>query len=248
MAVRLQTVDDALSILERLAESGHVSVAEVATVYGRSRSSAYRLVKTLRDRRWLAAMPDGTYGVGPLALMLGLRAVRGHPLAEVARPWLVRLTDLSGETSTLSAAIADARVCIDQVESRREIRRIVAVGLAQPLYAGASGRAILSAMTDDQLDRYLASHTFEPLTPATVTDAATLKERVLADRERGYSIALSERVSDAFSVASPVRDKVGVVGSIAICGPASRFSRADADRFGTYTMEAAADLASQLLG
>lgn len=245
--MKLQTVDDALSVLETLAERGRISVAEVAREYGRSRSSAYRLVKTLRDRQWLTAARDGTYGVGPLALMLGLRAGR-HPILEIASPWLHRLSDEFNETATLSLVVGDARMCIQQVESRREIRMIVEVGQPQPLYAGASGRAILAGMAADELQAYLAGRRLDPLTPATITTASELLARVAQDRELGYSVAVAERDPDAFSVAAAISGPSGVMGAIAICGPASRYPAGDAPQLGAAAAGAAADITRQLGG
>lgn len=245
--MKLQTVDDALSVLEALAERGRISVAEVAREYGRSRSSAYRLVKTLRDRQWLTAAKDGTYGVGPLALMLGLRAGQ-HPILEIASPWLRRLSDEFNETATLSLLVADARMCIQQVESRREIRMIVEVGQPQPLYAGASGRAILSRMTGEDLQAYLAGRRLDPLTPATITRASELMARVTQDRELGYSVAIGERDPDAFSVAAAISGPSGVMGAIAICGPASRYPAGDTRQLGAAAARAAADITRRLGG
>lgn len=230
--MRLRTVDAALSVLELLAEQGRITVRDVAEKHDRSRSSAYRLVRTLHERGWLTANGNDTYGVGPLALMLGLRATRSHPLRETAAPWLRQLSAQFQETATLSILVGDYRVCIDQVESPRQIRMSVALGQPFPLYAGASGRSILSAMEPEQLERYLDAHPLKPLTAATITDRVRLLAQLAEDRERGYAVAIRERDPEAFSVASSIRDGDGVVGSIALSGPASRFSDEDALRYG----------------
>ena len=244
--MRLRTVDAALSVLELLAEQGRITVRDVTEKHERSRSSAYRLVRTLHERGWLSANGNDTYGVGPLALMLGLRATRSHPLREVAAPWLRRLSAEFEETATLSLMVADYRVCIDQIESPRQIRMSVTLAQPFPLYAGASGRSILSAMTPGQLERYLEDHPLEPITEATITDRDTLLRQLSDDRERGYAVALRERDPEAFSIAASIRDGHGVIGSIALSGPASRFSAKEAPRYGEAVAGAAREIARSL--
>lgn len=244
--MRLRTVDAALSVLELLAEQGGITVRDVAEKHERSRSSAYRLVRTLHERGWLSSNGNDSYGVGPLALMLGLRATRSHPLREIAAPLLHQLSAQFEETATLSLLVADYRVCIDQVESPRQIRMSVPLAQPFPLYAGASGRSILSAMAPDQLKAYLSEHRLEPLTEATITEPKTLLARLSEDRERGYAVAIRERDPEAFSVAASICDSNGVIGAIALSGPASRFSADEAPRYGEAVAAAALEIARSL--
>lgn len=240
--MRLRTVDAALSILETLAEQGAITVRDVAEQQSRSRSSAYRLVRTLHERGWLTPGRDDTFGVGPLALMLGFRATRAHPLREVAAPLLHRLSTEFQETATLSLLVSDYRVCIDQVESPRQIRNSVPLGQPFPLYAGASGRSILSAMTPEQLSAYLEGRQLKRLTEATIIERTALLDQLSEDRQRGYTIAIRERDPEAFAAAAPICDVRGVIGSIAVSGPASRFSPEDAPRYGNAVAQAAREL------
>jgi IclR family acetate operon transcriptional repressor len=244
--MRLRTVDAALSVLELLAERGGITVRDVVEKHERSRSSAYRLVRTLHERGWLTSSGNDTYVVGPLALMLGLRATRSHPLREVAAPWLHRLAAEFEETATLSLLVADYRVCIDQVESPRQIRMSVALAQPFPLYAGASGRSILSVMPSDQLHSYLADHELKPLTEATIVERDQLLMQLSDDRERGYAVAIRERDTEAFSVAAPICDDGVVIGAIALCGPATRFAPDEAPRYGKAVIDAAHEIGSGL--
>lgn len=243
--VKLRTVDDALRVLELLAERGELTTKEVATELGRSRSSAYRVVRTLHDRGWMSDF-SGRYQLGPLAIMLGNRALNSSSVREIALPCLRSMSEESGETATLSVLVGWTRVCIEQVESINQIRMSVQRGVPFPLYAGASGRAILSAMDPSALDHYLDQTELVALGPETILDRADLEERLGRDRRVGYAVATMERDPEAFSVASPVRDRQGVLGSIALCGPMSRWIPSSAARYGALTTASAREISRAL--
>lgn len=247
-ASTLQTVDDALGALEMLSDRGSLTVAEVAQTFARSRSSAYRLVRTLVERGWLDADGAGGYVAGPRTVQLGMCALGRANLRDLARPWLERLSRGTQETTTVSAATGHHRVCLDQVESPRQVRMTAALGVAFPLYAGASGRAILSGMSDKRLAEYLDTVELVQLTENTITDREGLLAQARAGRRAGYVVACAERDPEAFSIASWVRSKSGVVGALAICGPMSRFSSELAQRCGGLVREAAWEISVALGG
>lgn len=244
--MKLRTVDDALRTLERLAERGEISVRDVAAELECSRSSAYRIVRTLMDRGWIAEARPGEYELGRLALMLGTRAIKQHSLREVALPSMRALRDATDETVTLSVLVGTERVCIEQLESSKQVRMKVAVGHPYPLYAGASGKAILAAMDADDLARYIARTRLAKLAPNTIQSRAKLARSVADAASRGYVVSVAERDPEAFSIAAPITGPDGVVGSIAMCGPASRFVEADAARYGRRVKDAAAEISIAL--
>lgn len=244
--MKLRTVDDALRTLERLAARGEISVRDVATDLECSRSSAYRIVRTLMDRGWIAEARPGEYELGPLALMLGTRAIKQLSLREVALPSMQALRDATDETVTLSVLVGSERVCIEQLESPRQVRMTVAVGHPYPLYAGASGKAILAGMDADALARYIAATRLTKLAPNTILGKEKLARSVAEAAARGYVVSVAERDPEAFSVAAPITGPGGVVGSIAVCGPASRFAEDDAARYGRRVKDAAATISAAL--
>lgn len=244
--MKLRTVDGALQTLELLAERGRIGVRDVASTLDCSRSSAYRIVRTLQDRGWVGEAEPGSYELGPFALVLGSRALQRLSLRDIALPSMRRLVGLTEETVTVSVLVAAERVCVDQLESPRQVRMTVQVGRPYPLYAGASGKAILMGMAPETLERYLARARFARLAPNTPSGRDALVASLDLARAQGYVVSVAERDPEAYSVAAPLRARAGVVGSIAICGPASRFTPADAARFGPLVRDAAAEISAAL--
>lgn len=245
-SVKLRTVDGALRTLELLAELGRIGVRDVAAELGCSRSSAYRVIRTLHDRSWIAESGSGSYELGPFALVLGTRALQRLSLRDIALPAMRRLVERTEETVTVSVLVGSERVCVDQLESPRQVRMTVQVGRPYPLYAGASGKAILSAMDSEALDSYLARVRLVRLTAKTTASREVLLTALEHARKLGYVISVAERDAEAYSVAAPLRGGAAVVGSIAICGPVSRFSQFESARFGVLVRDAAAEISAAL--
>jgi DNA-binding IclR family transcriptional regulator len=229
-----------------LAELGRIGVRDVAAELGCSRSSAYRVIRTLQDRNWIGESTPGAYELGGFALVLGTRALQRLSLRDIALPSMRRLAERSEETVTVSVLVGTERVCVDQLESPRQVRMTVELGRPYPLYAGASGKAILSAMDDASLDQYLTRVRLARLTPKTPTSREALRASLERARALGYVVTTAERDPEAYSVAAPLRGRAGVIGSIAICGPVSRFTPAESTRFGLLVREAAAEISATL--
>ena len=59
-----------------------------------------------------------------------------------ARPALVWLHEQTGESVQLYVRDGDARVCVESIESAKELRTIVPVGARLPLSVGSAGRIL----------------------------------------------------------------------------------------------------------
>lgn len=245
-AVVLDTVNDALRVLELLGERGGIAVKDVAAELRCSRSSAYRIVRTLHARGWIVESHFGVYALGPQATALGTHGRAQPGLRDIALPVMRDLVRRFGETVTLSVLVGQERVCIDQVESPKEIRMTVRVGQPYPLYAGGSGKAILMALAPEVRTAYLRQVPRRRLTKNTQTDRRALEQALAASEARGYVVSVAERDPEAFAVAAPISDRSGVVGAIALCGPVSRWQSSSAASYGAAVVDASRRVSAQL--
>jgi IclR family pca regulon transcriptional regulator len=65
---------------------------------------------------------------------------------------------------------------------------------------------LLAALSDDELDAYLADRTFRPLTSKTITDAAGLREEIQRVRVQGWCLLDQELEEGVRSIAFPLHD------------------------------------------
>lgn len=224
-----------------------LGVSEVARDIGVSKAVVHRIFQSLLSRRFLQVDPQTrAYRLGASAAALGARALRDLDMRRAAQPILESLRDQTGETTTLTELVGNARVYLDQFESRQTIRMTVELGRPHALHAGGSGKSIL-AFLSPQRQEEVVEQGLAKLTPATITDPAQLWTELRDISRCGYAVSLGERQHDAGSVASPVFGPDGaVIGSVSVCGPVSRFDERTVAAHAQLVRSAARDISRRM--
>jgi DNA-binding IclR family transcriptional regulator len=243
----LRSVNRALEALEQLAEAGELGVTELARRLGVHKATASRLAATLARRGLLERDPSSErYRLGFGLVRLAGAAMAGLDLVSAARPELADLAERTRETATLDVVSGDAVVSIDQVTGARSIVAASWVGRRTPLHATATGKVLLAAMDEAELDRLLA-RPLERATTRTVTDPDALREQLGEVRRRGWAQALGELEEGLDAVAAPVRTADGeVVAALSVSGPAFRMPPVDLPRLGRQAALAAERVSRRL--
>jgi DNA-binding IclR family transcriptional regulator len=144
-------LDKAMGVLAAV-EAQPRSLAELVATTGFSRPTAHRLAVALEAHGLLRRDDDGRFCLGLRLIGLGHEAAEAVPVWAAARPALAWLHEQTGESVQLYVRDGDARVCVESLESARELRTIVPVGARLPLSAGSAGRVLAG---DDR--RWVAS-------------------------------------------------------------------------------------------
>jgi DNA-binding IclR family transcriptional regulator len=121
--------------------------------------------------------------------------------------------------------VPDGRVVhyVDQVGTAHEVQVRDWTGSRVPMHAVPSGQVMLAGLAPAALDRFLATP-LEGFTPATLTDAAALRERLAQVMADGYAWVRDEFSEGLASVAAPIRAPDGeVLAAIHVHGPSYRF-------------------------
>jgi IclR family transcriptional regulator, acetate operon repressor len=231
-----------------LSSEGDLGISELAARLGLAKSVVHRLVTALAEAEYL--FHDRTsrrYSLGRRAVRLGLVAVGQLNLRERALPYMRAMSEATGETTTLSVLVGDARVYAEQVESTKQVRQAIQIGASAPLYVGASGKAILAFLPSAQ--RASLVHQASGLRHAdgSSIDAAELQRELDEVRSRGFATSQNERIVGAASSAAPIFDNRGdVVGSISVAGVTVRHREPDLCRFGELAAANARRLSTEL--
>lgn len=189
---RIEAIDRALALLDRLADAGPRGLAlnELAASTDVHRSTAYRALSTLRARGYVTQDDTGAYALGPAALRLGERFDGPGHLAQLLHPALIALSREIDELVHLGAIVDDAIRYLDRVEPTRTIRVWSSVNQQVAIANSALGRALLAAQGtgDDQLGVYAAmTHHGAPS-----TTKRRLLECVHACRVQGFAVERGE--------------------------------------------------------
>jgi len=134
-------LDKAMAVLGVI-EASPASLAELVDRTGLSRATAHRLAVALEAHGLVRRDDDGRFRLGLRLIALGQEAAESVPVWAAARPALVWLHEETGESVQLFVRDGDARVCVDSIESARELRTIVPVGARLPLGAGSAGTVL----------------------------------------------------------------------------------------------------------
>ena len=134
-------LDKAVSVLDAVAEQPQ-ALPRLQVSTGLPRATAHRLAAALEAHGLLRRDPAGRYELGHRLLSLGAAAAGRFPLADLARPVMEELRDLTGESVQLFVREGDHRRCVVSLESAHGLRWIVPEGSLLPLGVGSSGRLL----------------------------------------------------------------------------------------------------------
>ncbi|MQA97672.1 MAG: helix-turn-helix domain-containing protein [Streptosporangiales bacterium] len=220
----LSSVDNALRLLALIGEHQALRVAEAADLLGVARSTAHRLLNSLREHGFvLQDRPGGAYRPGPVLTEIGLTAIGRIDIRRVAAQVMRDLAVRTQETISLSVLEGRDVRFIECVEGTRSVRVGSRTGLALPAHCTAAGKAILSALAPVELDRRYAGRELPARTPASPTDRARLDRELAETRRTGYAVNLEEGEPGISAVGAPIRDLTGApLGALAIIVPAGR--------------------------
>lgn len=219
--------------------------AEIARIIGLDRATVHRLLQTLLARDLVVqARGSGRYMLGPGLLRLS-EAIPGSELRQMAAPYIRQLRDHSNETVALGVTLQNRCIQILQEPSPQTIHWNAVTGESLPLYAGATGKAILAFLNPAQQAAALA----EADRPADrdQADRQEAQRDIPLIRRRGYATATQETAVDVKGLAAPIFDRLGKpIAAITIGWPASRYSQRALEASTPHLLEAANGLSSRL--
>lgn len=214
------SVARALALLEELRDSeAGLGVNELARRIGVNASTASRLLATLESGGMVQRDGQGPFRLGLALVTLADRVLSRLDLQALARPVLVGLMQITGETATLSLPGEREAITVDSVPSRSSVVSMARLGRSSISHATAVGKVML-AFGGGPLPR---ERDLLALTERTLTDRAELAAEIVAVRACGYGTVFGEREPDVNAIAAPVFDRGGALAAIlGLQGPASR--------------------------
>jgi DNA-binding IclR family transcriptional regulator len=237
-------VERAVRVLNVLGDRGEATLTEITRELGHGKTAILRILTALvREGLVELDRDSGRYSLSWRVLVLARGLANKAEIRSLAMPHMLALRDLTDETITLNGRIGYERVCIEQVESRQQLRWHSEIGSVTPLYAGATGMMFLAMFGPAELDAYLAEVKLERFTADTVTDPAVLRAMLQEIRAQGYCYDHDTRNVGIAGISAPVLDGSGeAVAVLTISGPTQRFERADLDLWRERLVAATSEL------
>lgn len=220
----LQSVANSLDVLDILSKEDALTVPEIASRTGLSKSSVFRILATLESRRFVHKSADARYSLDIKLVVLGNSVASRLDVLRFGHPMLMELTKQTGETSHLGVLDNDTYVrVVDKVLSPSTIRTDSYIGFGRCAHLMACGKVILAFMPQSFLDAYVKVADLRPLTNYSITSAEQLCHELQLVRQNGYSVDREESEYGLFCIGAPVFDSNhNVIAGISISGPAER--------------------------
>lgn len=236
------TVLRAIKIINYLNEvPGPQGVSEISKHTELSSTIVHRLLTTLKVEGMVFQDPRSKlYSLGAVFLDYANKILTEMPLAPVIEPWLIKMRDTTGETAGFYVPSGQMRVCALEYESQQEIRRSVGVGKRQPLYIGASGRAILAFQSKELQERILLS-----VQPEEREQIRLLLEET---KENGYATNEEEISANVAALSAPIFDqRKRVIGALSVSGPMFRWNRRTMECYIPVLLDATNEISQSLI-
>jgi DNA-binding IclR family transcriptional regulator len=223
----IAVVANALDLLTAVGRSndGAISAAQASKILGISRSTAYRLLVTLKNRGFVEtdeASKRWRFGAQMFSLMGSATPSRLRSLAE---PAMTRIWEQEKETVNLATMIGGQLTYVHILESPRSFRMSAAPGLIAPLHATALGKAFLAFLPPQHRQRALEGLRLVPITEKTVVDMKELVAELNLTAERGWAEEHGETEQGVACAGAAILDATGLpIAGISVSVPEARLT------------------------
>lgn len=237
-----RAVSKSLKVLELLQTArSPMSLKEIARRIQLSKTSTFRLLRTLEAAGCLVAVGAGEYRLAP-----GIYSVVPTLwLARLLRVATVRMQELNAnlrETISLAALFDNRAEVVAVIESPQIIRMSNVVGHILPPNASSLGKAIAAFQTEEQQEKLLRSYGCWRFTERSITDPSRLQEEFKRIRADKFASDREESVPDGICFGVPVFHIAGEVNvALSSSMPKMRLRDQDHEKAIVAALRATAD-------
>jgi DNA-binding IclR family transcriptional regulator len=223
-------------------ERPELTLTECAERSGLTKSSTHRILLSLQEiglvERDGAAWRLGTRVVSLSAIRLGSFDLRREAVAR-----LLELRDMFRAATAFSIPHGSDMIYVERQESPEPFAATARLGAVAPIWAGASGRAILAHLDAGERSAVLDVPAWHHLPPSTRMEVLGSVDQAAG---QGYAVDPGGFFEGTAAVAVAIRDANGrPVAALSVIMPPERLRSIQLDAMGTQLLEAAADLETQ---
>ncbi len=210
----IQSVDNALDVLEALCEEGEeVRISQLSQRLGMNKTSIFRLLATFENRGYVEKeQKSGKYKLGLSAYEMGQKFLSRMGLLSKAKPVIERLARKCNETLYLAVPRENEILMLDMVDTMQQVKITPLVGNRYPITGSSAGWVILA---------YSETHRSK----CSLENLSALGNELALIREAGGCVDRGVLGEGITSLAIPLIDAQGnVPGSLCMVGPEFRLT------------------------
>ncbi len=221
---RIQVIDRASLILDAISRySKPVKLKVLSAETGLHPSTAYRILHSLIDNRFVDRNEGGEYQLGQRFLQLNNRLHTDIDLRAVAMPYMKKLRDKLGESINLTIREGDVVIYFEKVIPNRMMHVQQIVGSRAPLHVTAVGKLMLGVGGEEEIQSYAQRTNLPAYTRNTFSSLPALTEESLRGVQLGYALDNEEAEIDVGCIGVLLYEKSGsVIAGLSLSAPIER--------------------------
>jgi DNA-binding IclR family transcriptional regulator len=226
----IQSIDRALQVLELFSlEKPEWGVTEISKALNIYKSNVYNILSTFVEKGFVKKdRKTDKYKLGIKFFELGSVVIKNMDLRKIAHPYIEKLSKEFNETVHLGILDEGRVVSIEREESDKGLCSHIEIGRRAPLHCTAVGKAIMSYLSEEEINLIIKEKGLEKYTENTITNEEELEKEFKKIRKQGYAVDNMEHEEGVRCVAGPIRDYNGkVIASMSISGPAFRIDESN---------------------
>lgn len=226
----IQSVQRAIDIINCFEDNeSALTLAQISTALNLNKSTVHGILNTLYQNDFVRQNSSGRYMLG------GYFARRFGPadasvrnlLKETALDGMNYIANQYGASCTLFMLDLGELLLVNRIRPKSEAYAITTyASYVQPLYCSASGKVLLSSMSEGELEQYLQVNRLIPRTEKTITVRDDLEQELERVRKQGYGVENEELGLGVYALSVPVYNKGGeLFATVSATGMAFRLSQ-----------------------
>lgn len=226
----VQSLEKALQIINIMKEGPYdgIRIKEISEKLNLGKSTVHRILNTLVAHGYVEQGEDNKkYRLGWKFFEVGSVIPRQRNLNNMELKVLWDLCDFYEETVNLGVRINDKVAIVAKADPEKVLFKTGPyLGEQEPVHATALGKALISELSEEELDKIFASKNLEQYTVNTITSLAELKNELEIVREQGYALDREELSVGLACIAMPVYNFSNeITAALSISGPAFRMDQ-----------------------
>lgn len=229
----IQSVIRACKILERISKKENgITAKEISDSENLNLSTCYHILKSLQTEGYVEVDPySRKYYLGYKISSLYNGMFKNQRLPAKVRPYLEMINNSVKETVYLAIYKNNETIIIDSIEGLHPLKAsgfVLGVGYNNHAHARASGKLLLSYLSEDELEQHIRKNPLIKLTKNTISNKNELTIELKKCLELGYALDNEEFYEGICCVAAPILNNAGkAIAAIAISFPTIRKNNLD---------------------
>lgn len=228
---RAQALTRGLTVLRTMADiRTPVTLQHLHDRTGIPKPTLVRLLAILTTEGCTVRLDDRpSYGLGPTITSIAAAVAEDLRPETLARPYLQRLSTALGHTANLGVISGTDVLHLSVVLADRPIRYIVHTGSRDTPHSTGLGKAMLSQLTQAQVDALLGDGKLAAKTPQTIVSRSKLEAELKRTKRNGFAYDNQEGAAGLCCFAVPVIVDGRCVAALSISGAAGELPESASD-------------------